>query len=200
MESEFPETKSIRDKYSIPEDVCVFIFSGNLGVGHGLNFLVDTIRTLKDYKKAFFIIGGAGTQYSYLERKFIEDMPSNALLYNWLPREDFEKILMASDVGLILLYKYTSPQFPSRILSYLDYCKPVLCAINHETDLGRIVEQEKCGKSVLHGDKEAFINGIKYYSEHPIERVQMGMSGRALLLNRYTANHSYRTIIDHFSR
>ncbi len=196
-ESEIPDPKGIRKKYHIPEDACVFLFSGNLGVGHGLHFLVDVIQSLSDYKKAFFVIGGAGTQYQYLERRFSEFSPGNAFLYNWLPREDFEKILSTSDVGLILLYKYTNPQFPSRLLSYLDYSKPTLCAITPETDMGVIVEKENCGKSVSHGDKEAFINAVKLFSEHPVERKKMGNHGRSLLLKMYTAAHSYRTIIRH---
>jgi len=116
-----------------------------------------------------------------------------------LPREDYEKILSTSDVGLILLYKYTNPQFPSRLLSYLDYFKPALCAITPDTDMGMIVERENCGKAVLHGDKEAFINAVKFFSENPIERQEMGKNGRALLLKMYTVSHSYRTIINHFS-
>jgi len=199
IESEIPDPKGIRKKYNIPEEACVFLFSGNLGVGHGLHFLVDVIKSLSDYKKAFFILGGAGTQYQYLEKEFREFSPENAFLYNWLPREDYEKILSTSDVGLILLYKYTNPQFPSRLLSYLDYFKPALCAITPDTDMGMIVERENCGKAVLHGDKEAFINAVKFFSENPIERQEMGKNGRALLLKMYTVSHSYRTIINHFS-
>jgi len=96
LDSELPDAKGIRRKYNIPNDACVFLFSGNLGVGHGLHFLVDVIRELKDYDKAFFIIGGAGTQYQFLEKIFAGEEFPNAFLYNWLPRDDFEKILMTS--------------------------------------------------------------------------------------------------------
>jgi glycosyltransferase involved in cell wall biosynthesis len=199
IESAFPDPSDIRNKYSIPDDACVFLFSGNLGVGHGLHFLMEVIQELRDYKKAYFVIGGAGTQYKMLEKRFSESQPPNAFLYNWLPREDFEKILMTSDVGLILLYKYTSPQFPSRLLSYLDYFKPALCAINPETDMGEIVEEVQCGRYVLHGDKKAFTEAVKYFAEHPEERLKMGKNGRSLLLDKYTANHSYQIIVEHFT-
>ncbi len=188
----------IRDKYGIPGDACVFIFSGNLGIGHGLHFLVEAIRALSDYSKAYFVIGGAGTHYHFLERRLAEISPGNVFLYNWLPREDFEDILATSDVGLILLYKYTSPQFPSRLLSYLEYSKPVLCAVNNETDIGSIVIQEGCGLSVNHGDLEAFTDAVKSLSEQPDMRTKMGASGRKLLMDRYTVSHSYRIIMNHF--
>lgn len=191
-------SKEIRNKYNIPEDACVFIFSGNLGMGHGLHFMVDAIKALSGYPKAYFIIGGAGTHYRYLKDRFDEFSPKNAFLYNWLPREDFEQILNTSDVGLIFLYRYTSPQFPSRLLSYFDYSKPVLCAINPETDMGTIVEEWECGKAVLHGDMEGFTSAVKFFSENEPVRKKMGENGRKLLMSEYTVNHSYNIIMNHF--
>jgi glycosyltransferase involved in cell wall biosynthesis len=188
----------IRDKYGIPRDACVFIFSGNLGVGHGLHFLVEAIRALSDYPRAYFVIGGAGTHYTFLERELAALSAENVFLYSWLPRDDFEKMLTTSDVGLIFLYKYTSPQFPSRLLSYLEYSKAVLCAVNEHTDIGTIVEGEGCGLNVMHGDLKSFIGAVKYLSEHPDERERMGEKGRKLLMDRYTVTHSYEIIMNHY--
>lgn len=188
----------IRDKYGIPRDACVFIFSGNLGIGHGLHFLVEAIRALADYAGAYFVIGGAGTHFKYLERTLGGSSPGNVFLYSWLPREDFEDILATSDVGLIFLYKYTSPQFPSRLLSYLEYSRAVLCAVNDETDIGSIVEKEGCGISVTHGDLQAFVDAVKTLSEQPEYRTKMGEQGRRLLMDRYTVRHSYNIIMNHY--
>ena len=189
---------AIRAKYNIPQDACVFIFSGNLGVGHGLHFLAEAIKLLSGYSKAFFLIGGSGTHYQYLKDRFEEFSPGNALLYSWLPRDDFEQIMATSDVGLILLYRYTSPQFPSRILSYLEYSKPVLCAVNEATDIGTTVEGSGCGLSVDHGDREGFIDAVKYFSENSNERKKMGAKGRKLLMDNYTVKHGYEIIMSHF--
>ena len=190
--------QKIRDKYGIPGDACVFIFSGNLGVGHGLHFLVEALGKLSGYKKAYFVIGGAGTHYRFLESRLAENPTHNVFLYNWLPREDFEDILATSNVGLIFLYKYSSPQFPSRLLSYLEYSKAVLCAVNDETDIGSITEKEACGLTVTHGDMDGFIAAIKELSEKPEERKSMGARGRKLLMDSYTARHSYEIIMKHF--
>jgi glycosyltransferase involved in cell wall biosynthesis len=190
--------QEIRDKLGIPRDACVFIFSGNLGVGHGLHFVADAIEALADYPRAYFVIGGSGTHYQYLEKRLSAHLSGNALLYSWLPREDFEELLATSNVGLIFLYRYTSPQFPSRLLSYLDYSKPVLCAVNKETDIGTIVEGAGCGKSVLHGELEAFIEAVKFFAEHPEKHRTMGERGRQFFLDNYTVKHSYEIIMNHF--
>ncbi|MBN2167177.1 MAG: glycosyltransferase family 4 protein [Marinilabiliaceae bacterium] len=188
----------IRQKYNIPSDACVFLFSGNLGPGHGLHFFVDAIKALSDYDKAYFVIGGSGTYYKYLDDRFKEFSPKNALLYSWLPREDYEQIVATSNVGLIFLYRYTSPQYPSRLLSYLEYSKPVLCAVNAFTDIGTIVEKYECGKSVEHGNLNDFIDVIKFFCENANLRKSMGEKGRKLLMNKYTVGHCYDIIMKHF--
>lgn len=189
----------IRTKYNIPPDACVFIFSGNLGIGHGLGFLVETIKQLRDYSKAFFVIGGSGTHYHFIEDRLKEFPHNNVFLYEWLLSEDFNNILAASDVGLILLYKYTVPQFPSRLLSYLEYSKPVLCVANAYTDIGSIVESNSCGLSTEHGKLNEFIHAIKYFAENEKERKRMGKNARQLLLDNYTVAHGYEIIMSHFN-
>lgn len=187
----------IRKKYNIPSDACVFLFSGNLGRGHGLDFLVRVMQELSSYPKAFFVIGGSGTHFDYLEKKIKEKQLDNVFLYNWLPREDFENMLATSDVGLILLDKrYTVPQFPSRLLSYLDAAKPVLCAVNENTDIGEIVIKAKCGKSLIHGDINAFKEAVRFFAENPQRRLTMGENSRKLLLERYTVEKSYEIILN----
>lgn len=190
--------KEIRKRYGIPQDACVFIFSGNLGRGHGLGFLVEAIRSLSDYESAFFLIGGSGTHYSYLEESF-KMHSGNVLLYSRLPADEFDCLMNTSDVGLILLDRsYSVPQFPSRLLTYLDRAKPVLCAVNPGTDIGKIIETNNCGLSTIHGDLDTFIRFVMYLSENREERLTMGQNGRALLEREYTARCSYSIIMNHF--
>lgn len=189
---------ALRGKYGIPLDARVFIFSGNLSKGHGLDFLVEAVKKLADYPKAFFLIGGSGTHFNFLEDTFKNYQGENVLLYNRLPAEDFKLIMQTSDVGLILLDKcYTVPQFPSRLLTYLDYSKPVLCAVNRGTDIGAILEENRCGKTLIHGDLDSFIEGVKFFSENQEERLVMGQNARKLLENEYTTAHGYEIIMNH---
>jgi glycosyltransferase involved in cell wall biosynthesis len=190
----------ILSKYNIPQDATVFIFSGNLSKGHGLEYYVEVIEELKKYKKAFFLIGGSGTYYNYLKRTLDEKKLKNVFLYEWLPKEDFNEILLTSDVGVILLSsEYTVPQFPSRLLAYLEASKPVLCAVNQDTDIGMIVEDAGCGISTIHGEKENFISAIKFLSENSNERKKLAGNARALLESEYTSKRAYNIIMKHIN-
>ena len=102
-------------------------------------------------------------------------------------------------MGLILLdHKYTIPQFPSRLLSYLDSGKPVLCAVNESTDMHKILEEYSCGRSVNHGDLTTFIREVKYFSENHAIREKMGKESRVLLHDQYTVKRSAQIIMKHF--
>ncbi|MDF1576032.1 MAG: glycosyltransferase family 4 protein [Bacteroidales bacterium] len=188
---------AIRHRYGIPDKACVFIFSGNLARGHGLPFLVEAMGKLADYPDAYFLIGGSGTHFSYLKKAIQQMNLQNVLLYKRLPAEDFKQLLGTSDVGLILLdKKYTIPQFPSRLLSYLDMQKPALCAVNSNTDIGTIVEEYACGKSIEHGDLDAFTEQLKYFSENTVERKSMGVNAGRLLEEKYTVQEAYGLIME----
>jgi len=200
-EEEIINTDGLCEKYNIPEGATIFSFSGNMELGHGLYFLADAINQLAEYKKAFFLIGGAGTHFKYLQKAFNEMQPTNAMLYQRLPLEDFKRVTAIVDVGLILLEKkYSVPQFPSRLLTYLEKSKPVLCAVNATTDIGTIAEKNGCGKTVLHGDIEAFIKAVKFFSENVVERHQMGINAKKLFTERYTTANSYNIIMQHFTK
>jgi len=189
-----------RRRLNIPEEATVFLLSGNLGLGHGLDFYYDCILKLQDYKDAFFLIGGAGTHYNYLEERVKNDNPVNLKLYSWLPEKDFQQILLLSDVGVVLLKQaYTTPQFPSRLLAYLNRSMPVLNVINEATDIGDIVEKHECGFSVPHGDQDEFISGIKRFcSLSQDEKLVMGNNANALLHKKYRAEKATEVIMNHF--
>ena len=194
-------SSEIREKYGIPKEACVFIFSGNLGKGHGLGFLVEAIKQLSTYEKAFFLIGGSGTHFKFLQQSFDKLELNNVLLYSWLPEDDFNQIMQTSDVGLVLLdQRYTFPQFPSRLSTYLDNSKAVLCAVDKVTDIGKTVEENGAGISLLHGDFEAFKSAVYQLSENSELRNKMGKNAHKLFHEKYTPDISYNIIINHFNK
>ena len=191
----------MRKKYQIPDDATVFVFGGNLGKPQGLHFLIDVIKTINGNHKVYFLIVGSGTHYSMISEAFAEFKPSNAALFDRLPKDEYDKLVRICDVGLILLDKrYTIPHFPSRILSYLEVGIPILCAANAATDIGRIVEEAGCGRAFLHGDLKGFTSMIQFLAENPEKIIEMGRNARKLLENRYTTDRAYKIIMCHFDK
>jgi len=190
----------VRGKYNIPPESTLFIFSGNLSKGHGLSYYLDIIESLRDYHKAYFAIGGSGTQYPYLKKEIKRRSLKNIFFYHRLPVDEFSRLLAASDVGVVLLdSRYTVPQFPSRLLAYLEAGKPVLCAVNKGTDIGDIVENAGCGISTIHGDKDSLIAAIKNFSENKTFREGCGINASKLLEEKYTTASAYSIIMENLN-
>ena len=97
-----------------------------------------------------------------------------------MPREEYEQLVDNADAGLISLSaKFTIPNFPSRLLPYMQKAKPVLAVVDKATDIGTcITEEARCGYSVGAGDPEEFIKGIRWLKAHKEELSEIGMRGR----------------------
>ena len=188
------EKEEIRKKYNIPTDKKVLVYGGNLGVPQGLDFLLETIATTQR-EDAFFLIVGNGTQFNKLRTWFDEHKPNNAILLKSLPKEDYDALLAACDVGLIFLDKnFLIPNFPSRLLSYLEMGMPVLAATDPNTDIGTIVENNGCGFKVLAGDQ----NEMQYKLDKLLDAdlKQLGRNAKQLLMDEYQVERSYQLIMD----
>lgn len=188
------EKDEVRVKYAVPTDKRVLVYGGNLGKPQGLDFLLETILETKN-QDAFFLIVGDGTEFTKMKAWFDEHQPQNAKLLQRLPKEDYDKLLAACDVGLIFLDKnFLIPNFPSRLLSYLEMKIPVLAATDSNTDIGDIVENATCGYKVLAGNQEEMQTKLALLLSSNLE--EMGKNAENLLLNEYTVDKSYQLIMN----
>ena len=192
------EKKEIREKYNLPIDKTIFIYGGNLGKPQGIDFLIDCIRANEDNNDSYFFIVGSGTEFGKLENFFEREKPNNAMLRNQLPRNDYELLANTCDVGLIFLDKrFTIPNFPSRLLSYMQASMPVLAATDINTDIGKVMKDGNFGYWCKSVDVDRFNQLVNKLSDEKL-RVGLGRNAREYLEEHYSAKHSYEIIIKHF--
>lgn len=156
------EKQDIKEKYGIPSDKRVFIYGGNLGKPQGISFVVDCLRAVKDVEDAFFIIIGSGTEFGLLEDFVNSEQPKNIKLMKTLPKEDYDKMVMACDVGLLFLdHRFTIPNFPCRLLSYMQAGLPVLACTDPNTDVGKIITDGGFGWWCESNDVSQFLKCVE---------------------------------------
>ncbi|WP_187477632.1 glycosyltransferase family 4 protein [Amniculibacterium sp. G2-70] len=188
------DKSSIRIKYGIPTDKKVLVYGGNLGKPQGLSFLLETIEATKQ-QELFFLIVGDGTEYFRIKTWFENNKPSNAKLLQKLPKVDYDKLLAACDVGLIFLDKnFIIPNFPSRLLSYLEMKMPILAATDPNTDIGEIIEANNCGFKVLAGNQNDMQTKLNMLLKSSLDI--LAENGNILLQENYTVDKSYDLIIN----
>lgn len=140
------EARELRKKYNIPINKKVFVYGGNLGKPQAIPFLIECLRTQRENEDAFFLIVGDGTDYIKLEEFITKDKQSNVKLLKRLPKDEYDKMIAACDVGMIFLdYRFTIPNFPSRLLSYMQAGIPILACTDRNTDIGQVIVDAKIG-------------------------------------------------------
>ena len=188
------EKNRVKTKYNLPLDKKIFVYGGNLGIPQGIDFLIETIQLLQE-PAAHILIVGSGTQFQKLKDWFDAHKPSNATLLSGLPKNEYDTLLAACDIGMIFLHKdFTIPNFPSRLLTYIEMKKPVLAATDVNTDIGKIIEEAGCGYWVESGDLNAIQNKISQLCKDDL--TALGVKGWELLQKEYLVERSYNLILD----
>lgn len=85
-------------------------------------------------------------EYGKLEKFFNETDVDNMRLLKTLPKDDYDRMTAACDVGLIFLdYRFTIPNYPSRMLAYMQAGLPVLACTDENTDIRQAIVEGKFG-------------------------------------------------------
>ena len=188
------ERIEIRKKYNIPLYKTVFIYGGNLGKPQGIEFMLKCLHSQRENDSAFFLIVGNGTEYGRIEEYVEKYKPKNMALYQWLTREEYDKFSAACDVGMIFLdHRFTIPNFPSRLLAYMQAKLPVLAVTDTTTDIGKVIVENGFGWWCGSDDVEFFIGKLLEIMSSQISI--HGETGYQYLLKNYSVRNEYEIIM-----
>lgn len=186
----------IREKYGLPLDKPVFIYGGNLGKPQGIPYLVKCMDAIKNRTDCHFVVVGSGTEQHLIQAWYDKEKPNSVTVLQALPKADYDTLVNTCEVGLIFLdHRFTIPNFPSRLLSYLENKMPVLCATDTNCDMGPIAEANGFGYWCESNSVEAFI-AILDKMIHS-DRKAMGEKGYQFLKDNYLVENTYNAIMRH---
>lgn len=189
--------KSVLSKYNLPSDKPIFIYGGNLGVPQGIPFLIECLEANADRDDCHFVVVGSGTYYQRLADWYEVRKPKAVSVMKELPKEDYDRLVQACQVGLIFLdYRFTIPNFPSRLLSYLEYRMPVIACTDPNCDTGAIAEENGFGFYAPSNDVNAFTHAVNKMLVS--DMVAMGNKGYRFLTENYLIENTYNQIMKHF--
>lgn len=110
-----------------------------------------------------------------------------------LPKEDYDTVVAASDVGLIFLdNRFTIPNFPSRLLGYMQAKLPVLACTDPNTDIGKVIVDGGFGWWCESNNIEAFGQLVTVAINADTSR--LGEIGYEYLQDNYTVERGYEII------
>ena len=195
-----PEQKSeTRRKYGIPTDKTVFIYGGNLGKPQDIPFIIECLKASTAFSDRFFVICGTGTEYPKLKNYIDAENPVNVLLINGLPKNEYESFVGCCDIGLIFLdHRFTIPNFPSRLLSYMQRGMPVLACTDPNTDIGKVITDGNFGWWCGSSSTECFTKAVNTAVKADIK--SLGENAFNYLKENYTAEKGCDVILKTYNK
>ena len=189
------ETRNqIRTKYGIPLEKTVFVYGGNLGKPQGIPFLIECLRKCQNTEETYFLIVGDGTEYHLLNEYVEEEKPQNVKLMKRLPKDDYDTMIGACDVGLLFLdHRFTIPNFPSRLLSYMQAKLPVIACTDPNTDIGKVIEDGGFGWRISSSNSTEFMQIANEVRDYALE--EMKEKSFCYLKENYDVAIAYKTIM-----
>ena len=192
------KNKEILDKYNIPEEDTLFVYGGNLGKPQGIDFLLKVVDKFYQVENGHLLIVGSGTEFNKINNHIEDNKPKNVSIFERLPKEEYDKLIVCADVGLIFLdHRFTIPNFPSRLTSYMENSLPILAATDSNTDIKDVLLESGSGFWCESTDVNEFIKYAKKLSIDKDLRKDMGLSGRIYLEQNYDIRKTVDILLKH---
>lgn len=180
----------MRVKYDLQEKF-VAIFGGTIGPAQAVWNIAALAKHNLSKNNVVFLVVGRGEKKAVLQEIAQKEGLTNIRFMEYLPHEDYERILELADVGLISIdEKYNVPTCPSKIIGYMAMAKPVLAMFNEGNDFGiYYIDNPKCGLWSTGLDNEKmFANFDRLYNDSSL-RLSMGKNGNDYFKEHFTASH-----------
>ncbi len=188
--------KSVLEKYGIPINKPIIIYGGNLGIPQDIPFVIKCLDDNKSRNDCHFVVVGSGTFYSMLDEWYQNNKAFNVTVIEELPKEEYDLLVQSCHIGLVFLdYRFTFPNYPSRLLSYLEYKMPVICVTDQSCDMGLIAKENDFGCYVPSNSVNKFTEAVNQMLISDIQT--KGENGYNFLEKNYLVENTYNEIISH---
>jgi len=196
------DKRALREKYRLPTEAIIFVYGGNFGRPQNVEYIIEALNRNKNKENCHFVMCGSGTDFYKIE-EFINknNECKNITVINSLSKKSYGELLNACDVGLIFLdYRFTIPNFPSRLLDYLNHKLPVFACTDVNTDLGKIILDGKFGWWCESSNVENFQNTFNKILLNQNEINEKGLLARKYLEDNYKTDIAYNNIMQIYNK
>lgn len=178
-----PTDREYRAQLGLDTDLVV-LYSGNMGVMHPLEPVLKAARELQAEPVSFLFVGG-GVRRALWERKAAELELTNVTFMDFLPAEEFARLVAAADVGLVSLEPGMERlAVPSRGFAFLSAGLPVIAHMDPRADVARIVQDGGAGWHAWTVEELTAL--FRRLQADPAEVARAGGRARELFEQRFT--------------
>lgn len=147
-------------------DQVTVLYSGNMGITHGLETIVESARLLQGDPRISFLLIGDGLGREKIEHEVVASGLANVRL---LPRQPWEMLpysLATGDIAIITQAPGSEQlSLPSKTYSLMSAGCALVACTHRESDLAQLVRTRKLGSVCGQGDARAIADAISLLAE-----------------------------------
>ncbi len=127
----------------------IFVYAGNMGIGQGMDILLDLASSLTYRSDIGFLLVGRGSDLERLRSEVIRKKLDNVLFFDEIPPEEVMGLFQQCNIGLVMLdQRHKTHNIPGKFLTYMQSGLPALAIVNPENDLIDLINDEKVGLAI----------------------------------------------------
>ena len=160
------------------EDKFVCLYSGNMAHYHDMMTILKTAKALNGNSFIQFVFVGDGDQKEQMLDYVKNEQLTNCQFHEYVARHYLSHVLSCAHIGLVSLQSGQEGfSVPSKTYGLLATETPVIGIMNHESEIAKLITEEKCGKLIQPGDVDTLKETILTLSTNTDEMIQLGKNG-----------------------
>ena len=129
------------------QDKFIVLYSGNMGMTHDIDIMVDVAHRMKDNQRIHFLFIGEGAKKPIIENKIAEYGLTNCTVLPFQPLDVLPYSMGAADIAVVTTdAKQSGLSVPSKTYTYLATGATLLCLAADNTELGKLAKAHGVGK------------------------------------------------------
>ncbi len=188
---EFNETKPSDSIPFIVEQILkekkpILVFAGNIGVFQQLDKICEAVNLAQRKIKFTFLVIGEGIKRNEFEKKYGNE---NIIFTGFMPNKDIIKVYRNTHAGIAPVVKgIENVAFPSKIISYTMAGLPVLSFSSENSDIERIIMENKLGINYSYDGENSLVNKIIEIMSNKLDQDQIKNKAKSIFSERKTLN------------
>ena len=177
-------------------DKLFFEYVGSINVHANVDLMIKAFAEANIPNSEFRIYGGGNQKEAC--QQLVKDLELTNVAFGFVSRNEIPAVQAAADVLILALPTGNGNLcLPSKLTSYLLSGKPVLASVDQNSSTKRILDGEGCGKTVVPDDKDALIEGFRFFAGLTKEECEkMGNRSKVYALSNLTREVNLSLVIE----
>ena len=169
------------------EDRFIVMYSGNMGLAHDLDTLLDAANLLRDREDLEWVFVGDGARRESAIHRAEQLGLSRIRFLPYQPRSFLTHSLSAADVHLVSVRpRTTACVMPSKFYGILASGTPSVAVVDPETELSELINKHEVGFTCVPGDAQSLAERIRELADNAELKDRLGNNSRRLAESEFS--------------